>query len=249
MHRFWIDPSCVKNNHILIKGALFHHICRVCRFKEGAKFIILSGGRLPYIVQLNQISPFQATAQILKQIPLPPRSKPYIHIALSCPRFSVLEGVLKKFVELNVNAFHPFVSDLSFIRKISSLSKKREERWQTIIQHSMAQSMNSEGMKIYPMLHLKSLLDQYQKLSKTKALFFCEHQEGCSLKKMLESISFDSLDQIWIFIGGEGGFSPREISLFKSYKINPVTLGQQILKVETACLTVLGVLKYKLGQL
>ena len=59
----------------------------------------------------------------------------------------------------------------------------------------------------------------------------------------------ENLDEIWVFIGSEGGFSPNEVSIFKSYHIHPVTLGEQILKVETACLTVLGVLKYMLGQL
>ena len=211
--------------------------------------MLLSGGRLPYIVELEKVSSHQATAKIVKKIAVPPRSRPFIHLALSCPRFSVVESLLKKCVELDTAHFHPFFSELSFIRKSTSLSQKRFERWQSLIKHSMAQSMNTEGMTLHPLVDLKSLLKSYAQSPAVDALFFCEHSGGQSVKEVFSSGKYDSLDHIWVFIGGEGGFTVDEIRLFKSYNINPITLGRQILKVETACLTALALLKYKLGQL
>ena len=55
-------------------------------------------------------------------------------------------------------------------------------------------------------------------------------------------------DQVWIFVGSEGGFSLKDLELFKDYKLLPVTLGDQVLRVETACVTLVGILRYGLGH-
>ena len=67
------------------------------------------------------------------------------------------------------------------------------------------------------------------------------------LKRGLDQIPED-MDKLWIFVGSEGGFSGKDIELFRNYNILPVSLGDQVLRVETACVTLLGVLKYHLGQ-
>ena len=38
------------------------------------------------------------------------------------------------------------------------------------------------------------------------------------------------------------------IKLFSNYDLLPVSLGDQVLRVETACVTLLGILKYELGH-
>ena len=57
------------------------------------------------------------------------------------------------------------------------------------------------------------------------------------------------LDEIWVFIGPEGGFSEKDRQLFKSQGLPPLSLGRSTLKVGTACLTALSILKYTLNQL
>ena len=218
----------------------------MCRIERGQKFTLLSHGRLQYIVQLKAISKNQAEGEVLETVKHPQRSKPFIHLALSCPRFSVLESLLPKLVELNITGFHPFVSDLSFIRKPSSLGQKRKKRWNDIIHCAMAQSLNPQGMEFSSVVELSALLEVYKKRD-AQALFFYEGKGGVPLQTILEE-DFQALNEIWVFIGSEGGFSSKEADLFKAYRIAVVTLGSSILKVETACLTVLGILKYKLGQ-
>ncbi len=249
MHRFWIDPKYVNEKYLTLKDRSFHHVFRVCRFQKGQKLIFLSNQGKKYLVELEEISHRQARARILEKISLSPLKKPFIHLALSCPRFSVLESLIRKGVELGVSDFHPFVSDLSFVRKVDSIQKNRIKRWESIIQHATAQSLHPKGMNLHPVRTLKSVLNLYSKASRATALFFYEGEGERSFGEVLGSLKVDFFNEIWIFVGSEGGFSPQEVSIFKSYQMESLTLGDQILKVETACLTVLGILKYKLGQL
>ena len=54
-------------------------------------------------------------------------------------------------------------------------------------------------------------------------------------------------ENVWLIVGSEGGFSQNEVVSMQKLGLDPVTLGQQILRVETACLTLVAVLKYELG--
>ena len=52
--------------------------------------------------------------------------------------------------------------------------------------------------------------------------------------------------EIAVFIGPEGGFEEKEIEEAKKQGIQPITLGKRILRTETAGLTVLAWLMYRL---
>ena len=91
-----LDSSCFSNQKAYLKDRFFHHILQVCRFQKGQKFILLSGDGYQYLVQLEKVTKKQATALIIKKTPLPKAKPPYIHLAISCPKYSVLESILKK---------------------------------------------------------------------------------------------------------------------------------------------------------
>jgi 16S rRNA (uracil1498-N3)-methyltransferase len=54
-------------------------------------------------------------------------------------------------------------------------------------------------------------------------------------------------ENLWLIVGSEGGFSDREVTEMKQLGLDPVTLGPQVLRVETACMTLVSVLKYEFG--
>jgi 16S rRNA (uracil1498-N3)-methyltransferase len=78
-------------------------------------------------------------------------------------------------------------------------------------------------------------------------LFFYEGGAQIDLVHALTHLKLDAAQNIWIFIGSEGGFSQNEVELFKSHGLNPLSFGSQILRVETACLAAVSVIKYQSG--
>lgn len=243
MHRFWFDSS-IQNNKAHLKGDLFHHICRVCRFDVKDRFILVASKGLQYTVEISEKQKDRALAKVIEVKQSTSRQKPYIHLCLSCPRFSVLEPLLKKMVELDISDLHLFTSDFSFIKKLNSIPETRFQRWKSIIQHSMAQSLRSRGFKVHPLEKLSSLLFVYSKAPTSKALFFYEGEGQQSIYQALSGLD-KNISDVWLFLGGEGGFSPKEVQEFTQHSIPPTSIGSPILKVETACMAAVSLVKYQ----
>ena len=67
--------------------------------------------------------------------------------------------------------------------------------------------------------------------------------------KELKKIGWNKLKKnIFVFIGPEDDFSEEEISAAEKMGAIPVSLGKNVLKVETAAYYALSVLKYEFNQ-
>ena len=239
MKRFWIERSCLKDQEFRIKDSLYRHICQVCKIKKGEVFELFCEGLQKYTVTLTYISKTQAQAKILETKAVPPLKKPYLHLALSLPRLSKMDSLIEKSVELGLKSLHPFFSEFSFLKKPSKLSSQRERRWTKIIEHSLSQSGRTEPLILHPPQHLKEIQIPKEDL----AFMAYEGQRGESLFDLIKKQAPGKA--IWLFIGSEGGFSPEEAEFFSKKENGFVgSLGEPILKVETACLFGLSILKY-----
>ena len=245
--RFWIDRACLRGTEFLIKGQLYHHICQVCRIQKGEVFELFCEGLQKYQVSLQRVSASQAVAKILKVFPVPPLKTPYLHLALSVPRPSKLDFIVEKAVELGVKGFCPFVSELSWIKKAKNFSASKSARLEKIACQSLALSGRTEPLKIHPLSPLKEISPP------TRAIALMAY-EGSSSDKQLPLFA-DLADhqlaglspppsELWLFIGSEGGFSAEEARHFSLKQRHFLfSLGERILRVETACLFGLSILK------
>lgn len=59
----------------------------------------------------------------------------------------------------------------------------------------------------------------------------------------------DQSSSLFVLIGPEGGWSKEELELAEQRGIEPVTLGQQILRAETAAIATISILQSRLGRL
>ena len=241
MRRFWVDRSCKQDQEFILKDNLYHHVCNVSRLQKGDKLELLAEGVQKYIVELTSISSSRARARILEEQPVPPLPKPYLHLALSLPRLSKMDFIVEKMVELGVKEIHPFFSEFSFVKTPHSITQKKKERWRTLGEMACALSGRTEPLKIAEPCDFKEL-----KWPKATQVFMAfEGEKALSLKNLLDENSKDLvLNDIWIFIGSEGGFTDREAGSFSERGGKIFSLGNQILRVETACLMSLSILKY-----
>jgi 16S rRNA (uracil1498-N3)-methyltransferase len=250
LRRFYFEKQNLGHEAtIQISGDLFHHIRDVCRFGVGDLFEILPGdGRaLLYKIAEQGKREFRATKQSERQIP--PPAKPDIVLALSVPKLPKVDWILEKSVELGVSEVRPFVSDFSFLRKTSEITTARLDRWHKIIEAATQQSGRGELMKIHSAVTLESLFSEFNRTPKAEGLFPYEGEALVHLKDAIRAVQARSPDQIWLFVGSEGGFSKKEVELFGRQGLKPVSMGSQILRVETACLALVSVIKYKSGAL
>lgn len=236
-------------NPLSIAGDLFHHIRDVCRFGAGDRFEILPGDGRALLYEITDVGKREMSARKLAERVIPPPAKPDIVLALSIPKLPKVDWILEKSVELGVSEVRPFVSDYSFLRKSSEITTARLDRWRKIIEGATQQSGRGELMAIHPAVTLESLLAEFNRTPKASGLFPYEGEALVRLNDAISSVRASQPEQIWLFVGSEGGFSRDEVDLFGRSGLKPVSMGSQILRVETACLALVSVIKYETGAL
>lgn len=248
MRRYWIEAKDRAGDVVVFRGETHHHIFDVCRQEVGSKFEVLTEDGKAALVEVTRADKKSAEARVLEERAIPPLKNPLIRIALAVPRFPVMDAVLEKAVELGVKTVQPVFSDFSFVRTASSLSDGKIQRWDKIIRSATQQCGRGELMDLPQAVKLDELVESLNRKPGFAGLFAYEGSSVLSVRQALHGMKSKApqgLDEVWLFVGSEGGFSDREVSLFKGLGLQPVTLGAQVLRVETACMALVSVLKYE----
>ncbi|MCX7978411.1 MAG: RsmE family RNA methyltransferase, partial [Bdellovibrionaceae bacterium] len=148
-----------------------------------------------------------------------------------------------------VHTLHPFFSDFSFLRKEDSLPVNRIQRWNKIVLSATQQCGRGELMQIAPPVPLRSLPVFTNPSSQRLCLFAYEGDGVLDVRSFLQekTSQIHSIQELWPLVGSEGGFSSTEVQFLADKGLKPLTLGPQVLRVETACLTLVSILKYEFG--
>lgn len=248
LRRFWIDPESFdpSQSEIVITGDLAHHLRDVCRLDVGREVELLSGDGKARQVRVDGITKKEVRVRVLGLRDLPPLPMPHIHLLVSIPKLPKMDWILEKSVELGVHRLTPFVSEFSFLRKESEISDSRRGRWEKIVQGATQQCGRGDLMRVCEVTSLSKLLKSFNPNAPIRGLFPFEGASSKTMKEELRSMKVQGVNEIWAFVGSEGGFSEAEVASFKASGLEPLTLGEQVLRVETACLALVAILKYEL---
>lgn len=253
MRRYWIQKSQIGTDGagqqvVTFKEDQFHHIFEVCRQEVGHHFEVLAEDGKAYLVEVIRRDKKNALARVIEERVIKKQDKPYIHLALSISRYAVMDSIVEKSVEMGVTSILPFCSDFSFIRKPDNLPAGKIERWQKIVISATQQSGRGELMAVYEPCDWQKMLVQINPGPKNWCLFAYEGASVLTMQqyfKIKKGEDLETPDNIWIIVGSEGGFSSQEVTEMQKLGLDPVTLGSQVLRVETACMTLVSILKYE----
>lgn len=252
MKRYWVPKDWVNQESVSFSGDIYHHIHKVCRNEVGSKFEVLCGDQKAYFVQMIEAGKKTGQARVLEEREIEPLPKPHIHLAVSIPRFHKLDFIIEKSVELGVFSLHPFVSDNSFVKSLGDSLEKKSSRWKKIVQGATQQSGRGELMEVQRPLDLPGILAEFNRRERAEGLFPYEGECQLSVRdavgQMRRNTQSSPLEEIWLFIGSEGGFSEREVEQFQELGLQPTTLGSQVLRVDTACMALVTILKYEFNS-
>jgi 16S rRNA (uracil1498-N3)-methyltransferase len=248
MRRYWIEKKDLFDNRVNFTGDTFHHIFDVCRQEVGSKFEVLNEDSKAYLVEVVHVGKKNAEGRVIEERQIPALPEPRIHLALAISRFPVMDAIVEKAVEMGVQSIQPLFTEFSFVRTPSALSGNKTERWEKIVRSATQQTGRGDLMRISPALGLDEFLSTFNQNERSLGLFAYEGNSTLSIKQYVAGSKIKSTEpprDIWIFVGSEGGFSFGEVEKMQKLALHPVTLGPQVLRVETACMALVSVLKYE----
>lgn len=244
MYQFFVEPSQIQGNRIVITGKDVNHIKNVLRMKQGEEISVSNGidGK-DYRCGIEEFLEDEiiCSLRFIKEDGIELPSKVYLFQGL--PKADKMELIIQKAVELGVYAVIPVSCKRAVVKLDEKKAKSKIARWQQIAEAAAKQSKRSIIPEIKSVMSMKEAV-AFAGQCQVKLIPY-ELAEG--MEKTKEII--DSLkpgEDVAIFIGPEGGFEESEVGLAVENGIEPITLGKRILRTETAGMTVLSWVMYQL---
>lgn len=243
MAQFFIKPENIDDNEIFITDSSdINHIINVLRFTKGDEIMLAAPDDIVYNTQIIEIRQNLINTKIIDKY----KSNRKLNINITLAQ-SILKGqkqdiVIQKVVELGVNSIIPFISKNAVV-KINSEKEKiqKNKRWQKIAYEAAKQCQRTSIPEISQIVSINELLN----LNDFDIKFVCvEKNSKLSIKTFLTANKAKHKN-ILVAIGPEGGWDGGEFKLFKENDFSCVTLGNLILRAETAAITAIANIIYE----
>lgn len=229
--RRWIADE-VSTGRAAITGIHADHLIRVLRARVGQEFDIgvptgVYRGRVAAITdqrvefELGDAVPASAAAQLT--------------ILLSIIKFDRMEWAIEKCTELGVSGIVPVVANRTAAH-LASAAEKRVERWKRIAREAAEQSRRTSPPSIADPITLKEAVA----LAAEMRIVLSESKEGRPLLEVAQGRSGTS--GMILAIGPEGGWTQAEEKLFRDAGWIPASLGETILRAETAAIAATAII-------
>ena len=219
----------IENGICFLTESESRHAVKVLRMKNKDELSIINGNGLYGEGEIIDSNPKKTKIKIrdLKKIKKP------VPLALAfCPTKNNDRNklIIEKATEIGVTDFFPIISQNSERRKWNN------ERFEKVLISSIKQSQRFWLPTIHP---VEKFNDFIKKNSyKVKFLAHCKEGEKIQLKK-----NSNSLESQVIVIGPEGDFTSEEIELANANNYKMISLGNNRLRTETACIAAVTLMK------
>lgn len=244
MYNFFVEPSRIQGNQVVITGSDVNHIKNVLRMKVGEELSVSNGvDSKEYrcgIEELGEDS-ILCSLRFVKDADMELPSKVYLFQGL--PKADKMELIIQKAVELGVYEVIPVAAKRAVVKLDEKKAKSKIARWQGIAEAAAKQSKRRIIPRIGNVMTMKEAIAYASSMD--VRLIPYELAEGMDETKQIIS-SLVPGQSIAIFIGPEGGFEEKEIEDAMAAGIRPITLGRRILRTETAGFTILAWIMYQL---
>lgn len=244
MYSFFVEPSQIQGNDIIITGSDVNHIRNVLRMKVGEELSVSNGvDEKEYRCGIEEFREDSILCKLrfVKEDGMELPAKVYLFQGL--PKADKMELIIQKAVELGVYEVIPVAAKRAVVKLDEKKAKNKIVRWQGISEAAAKQSKRRVIPEIKHVMTMKEAI-QYASDMDVKLIPY-ELAEGMAKTKQIIS-SLQPGQTIAVFIGPEGGFEESEIEQAMEAGIQPITLGKRILRTETAGFTVLGWIMYQL---
>jgi 16S rRNA (uracil1498-N3)-methyltransferase len=250
--RFFVDQF--QNQRASMHGEAAHHLGRVLRAQPGQLYE-LSDGSSVWLGRIDTVTRDEITFELLEQLAAH-RSSLETSLLLAVVKFDSFEWALEKATELGVSRIIPLAAARSE-KALLAAAPKRAGRWQKILLESSQQSRRVQLPTLDPLTKPEAAFANAWGGSRAARKSGTANLRGGGLKILLsESPEATPLRpilsgvhecEVVLAIGPEGGWTDSECSAARAGNFHEASLGNLILRTETAVVAALAALNFALA--
>ncbi len=240
--RIHVDQTLAPGTLVELPERAAAHIVRVLRLQTGAPVTLFNGDGHDYDAELTSTGKHKAQARVVRKGNEEPLPALRLTLAQSIARGDKMDWILQKATELGVSRIVPVISERTGVKLSAERARRRLSHWHGVIIGACEQS----GRARLPELEAIQPLDRW--------LCALEHFAGSRLV-----LSPDAQDrprdlqpncgETIIAVGPEGGYSDRDLGLFRQAGFQQLCLGPRIMRTETAGIAAVTALQALYGDL
>jgi len=227
--RLYTDLDIAAQTDIPLDSAQSHYLKSVLRKNIGDTVRLFNGRDGEWRTEIKELEKKSGLLATQEQLREQTNTQNPVHLLFAPIKKNRLDFLIEKSVELGVNHLHPVITARTENRKLN------EPRINAQIIEAAKQCERLDIPTLHSAVPLKQVIQNWP--TQTEILWAAERLEN------LQTIDKFETPQAFL-IGPEGGFDDEETTMLQTQDfIQPVSLGERILRAETAALLCLSQIK------
>lgn len=246
--RFYISPEFWSETSPVLEGDEARHCSQVMRRGVGDAVMLFDGKGAWARATILLAAKERVDLRVEEAGKSPP---PVVSISLlqAIPKGSNMDFIIEKAVELGAAEIIPVFSERTVVKLDAKDAAKKREKWQRLALEACKQCGQNWLPQVRTPVSYEAAWAQLP--AHNMRLVAALQEDARSIKETLAAMSgkdgASASLSVLMVIGPEGDLSPAEYDLARAQGCRPVTLGSIVLRVETAALYCLSVLRHELG--
>ena len=218
IHRFFIEENIKQTKNFRTEDKeLIHQLRDVFRLGKGDKVNFFDGTGYEYLSEIEMLAKKGGSFVILEKTRREERESRKIHLYLAIIKKDKIELAIEKATELGVASITPVIAERSQYKQV------REDRLKKLVKEAAEHSGRTTLPEVRLLETVEEVIARHQDV-------LVLHIDGTPFSE----VSFGK--EVCVLIGPEGGWSEKELELFKEKNIRVVSLPFGTLRAETAAI-------------
>ena len=245
MHRFYLPPDQCRHETLFLAGREAHHARQVLRLRRGDRLTVLDGEGRQFLCEMRESDRDKVKLAVVQSSAHPP-APCQVTLLQAMPKGKTMETIIQKATELGVSRIVPLLSERVVARLGKTDAADRAAKWQSVAVEAIKQCGAAWLPRVEAPLSPREFLARHEPFEMP---LVASLQPGSrSPKVYLQDFRAErgrnpASGCIWV--GPEGDFTATEIEMIRAGGALPITLGQLVLRAETAALYCLSILSYE----
>ncbi len=246
MHRFYLPPERCADNTLRLDGREAHHALHVLRLKRGNAVAVLDGPGNEFSCEVESPAKYLLPLAV-KDKKITPSLPCAITLLQAVPKGKIIESIIQKSVELGARRIVPILSERVVTQLDGDDAEKKRDKWQQVAVEAIKQC----GAVWLPRVEAPVTPAQFIAREEKFDLLLvgslqAERRHPREVLREFEGRIGRLPKSVGVWIGPEGDFTMEELRAIQAAGALPISLGQLVLRVETATIYCLSFLNYEL---
>ncbi len=240
MPRFYLDQDLDPGMHCELPGDIAHHLS-VLRMQSGDAITLFNGRGGEYAAVLSAIEKRRAIADVKAFDAREAEPGHALMLAQALPEGSKMDWIIEKAVELGVTSIQPLVAARSVVRLSEERAAKKLAHWRSIVVAAAEQC----GRNRLPSVAEPASFHTWVAQQDLHPRILLSPRASQSLSDWAKHRPPQA---VTVMVGPEGGFSDDEERAAIARGALCLTVGERVLRTETAGIAVVSALNALWGE-